>query len=117
MNKKICLIAAMILLFWSLGVSAQWGLAWDKVAQADNYMVASGHALATDSPHYYYPGKIQLEHGIRDRASALGKMNFKVEILPRGTVTSGAVCAIIRDKSGHLIGGADPREEAIVKGE
>jgi len=69
------------------------------------------------SPHFYYPGKIQLEEAIQDRAKALSKRNYKVEVLPPPAVTMGAVCAIIKDKSGKLIGGADPREEAMAKGE
>jgi len=69
------------------------------------------------SPHFYYPGKIQLEEAIKDRAEFLKKRNYKVEVLAPPAVTMGAVCAIIRDRNGHLVGGADPREEAIAKGD
>ncbi len=69
------------------------------------------------SPHFYYPGKLELDEGLKDVAPILSKRNYKVEVLPWPAVTMGAVCAIIRDKNGHLIGGADPREEAVAKGE
>ena len=69
------------------------------------------------SPHFYYPGKLQIETPLKDLAPTLRRMGYKVEVLPKGTVTTGAVCAIIRDKNGHLIGGADPREEAVAKGD
>jgi gamma-glutamyltranspeptidase/glutathione hydrolase len=103
---------AMVQVFLNI---VEWGM--DPQAAINAPRFKSKNFPDSFSPHFYYPGKIQLEDEIKDRAAALAQMNFKVEILPQGTVTTGAVCAIIRDEKGHLLGGADPREEAIAQGE
>jgi len=69
------------------------------------------------SPHLYYPGEIQIEAAMMENESELKGQGYKVEVLPPPARAMGAVCAIRRMGDGTLVGGADPREQALAKGE
>jgi gamma-glutamyltranspeptidase/glutathione hydrolase len=70
------------------------------------------------SPHEYEPGLITLEESLYDEVGEeLEAMGYEVEIVEDWDYEMGAVCAIIRDpETGHLIGGADPRQENWASG-
>lgn len=65
------------------------------------------------SPHEYNPGLVVLERGLYDKVGKeLEAMGYKIEIVEDWNSDMGAVCAIIRDpETGHLVGGADARQE------
>jgi len=103
---------AMVQVFLNI---VEWGMDPQSAINAPRFK--SLNYPDSFSPHFYYPGKIQIEEAIKNVAPALKKQGYNVEVLPPPAVTMGAVCAIIREKMGHLIGGADPREEAVAKGD
>jgi gamma-glutamyltranspeptidase/glutathione hydrolase len=65
------------------------------------------------SPHKYSPGLVELEQSLYDKVGKeLEAMGYDVGIVEDWDSDMGAVCAIIRDPAtGHLVGGADPRQE------
>jgi gamma-glutamyltranspeptidase/glutathione hydrolase len=92
-----------------------WGM--DPQAAINAPRFRSRNFADSFSPHLYYPGSLQIESAMSDRAPGLKKLGFRVEVLPPTSINMGAACAIIRRPDGSLIGGADWREEAVAKGE
>ena len=71
------------------------------------------------APHEYCPGQISIEEPLySETAKAMEAMGYKVNRYREWDNTFGSVCAIIRDAdTGHLFGGADPREVSWAEGE
>ena len=64
------------------------------------------------------PGRLDLEEALGDRADVLALQGYHIEILPEESAHEmGAVCAIMKDGSGRLVAGADPREESLALGD
>jgi gamma-glutamyltranspeptidase/glutathione hydrolase len=104
---------AMVQVFLNIVV---WGM--DPQAAIDAPRFRSRNFPDSFSPHAYSPGGLRLEEALGDRADALALQGYDIEILPEASAHEmGAVCAIIRDASGKLVAGADPREESLVLGD
>jgi gamma-glutamyltranspeptidase/glutathione hydrolase len=71
------------------------------------------------APHTYAPGQISIEEPLYSEvAKEMEAMGYKVNRYREWDNTFGSVCAIIRDAdTGHLYGGADPREVSWAEGE
>ncbi len=69
-------------------------------------------------PHAYYPGRLNLEAGIKRKTGAkLSGLGHDVEWWPSRTWRAGAVCIALADRrSGVLTGGADPRRPGYALG-
>jgi gamma-glutamyltranspeptidase/glutathione hydrolase len=93
-----------------------WGM--DPQAAIDAPRFRSENFPDSFSPHAYFPGRLQLEEPLRDRADALAEQGYDVRVLPEESAHEmGAVCTIIRVSSGRLVAGADPREESLALGD
>ena len=103
---------AMVQVFLNI---VEWGM--DPQAAINASRFKTKNFPDSFSPHLYFPGRLELEEAIADRMKALKKQGYKVKINPSSLDKFGAVCAIIRNESGHLIGGADPREESLALGD
>jgi gamma-glutamyltranspeptidase/glutathione hydrolase len=104
---------AMVQVFLNIVV---WGM--DPQAAIDAPRFRSENFPDSFSPHAYSPGGLQLEEALGDRADVLAEQGYRVKILPKESAHElGAVCAIIKDASGRLIAGADPREESFALGD
>ena len=70
------------------------------------------------APHEYCPGQISIEDPLyADVVKDMVAMGYKVNEYRNWDNTFGSVCAIIRDPdTGHLYGGADPREVSWAEG-
>ncbi len=73
---------------------------------------------ASFAPHQYRPGVVEVEQSIYENAGKeLEKIGYTIVTKEDWDNRFGAVCAIMRDsKTGHLIGGADAREESWAMG-
>jgi gamma-glutamyltranspeptidase/glutathione hydrolase len=92
-----------------------WGM--DPQAAIDAARFGSRNFPDSFSPHPYSPGRLEIQEAIADRTAALTAQGYKVAIVPDESAHEmGAVCAILKGPSGRLIGGADPREEAVAQG-
>ena len=71
------------------------------------------------APHNYAPGQISIEEPLYSEVvKDMEAMGYKVNQYRRWDNTFGSVCAIMRDEeTGHLYGGADPREVSWAEGE
>ena len=71
------------------------------------------------APHSYAPGQISIEEPLYSEVvKEMEAMGYKVNEYREWDNTFGSVCAIIRDaETGHLYGGADPREVSWAEGE
>jgi gamma-glutamyltranspeptidase/glutathione hydrolase len=69
-------------------------------------------------PHPYYPGRLDLEHGIgAATGETLDRLGHRVQWLPDLSISTAGVCAIVADReAGILYGGADPRRAARAMG-
>ena len=68
-------------------------------------------------PHPYHPGLLCAESRIPEAvANELTNMGHRLEAWPSWTPKAGALCAIIVNDDGILIGGADPRRLAYAIG-
>jgi gamma-glutamyltranspeptidase/glutathione hydrolase len=103
---------AMVQVFLNIVV---WGMDPQEAINAPRFK--SRNFPDSFSPHQYYPGRLLIEETLTDRAEALEKQGYDVRILKPPAVVMGAVCAIRKLEDGTLVGGADPREEAIAKGD
>jgi gamma-glutamyltranspeptidase/glutathione hydrolase len=103
---------AMVQVFLNI---VEWGM--DPQAAINAPRVKSRNFPDSFSPHVYYPGRLLIEQEIGGLAPAFKKQGYDVRVLTPPAIEMGAVCVIIRQDSGSLIGGADPREEAIAGGE
>ena len=70
------------------------------------------------APHEYCPGQISIEEPLYSQVvKDMEAMGYKVNQYRNWDNTFGSVCAIIRDAdTGHLYGGADPREVSWAEG-
>ncbi len=64
-------------------------------------------------PHPDFPGRLDCERGVPpETRAALAALGHRVEERPDLDWRSGAVCAVVVDAAGTLMGGADPRRGA-----
>lgn len=104
---------AMVQVFLNIMV---WGM--DPQTSIEALRFKSKNFPDSFSPHLYYPGKLEIEEALADRADALTAQGYKVELVPTESAHEmGAVCAILKEPAGRLIGGADPREECFAAGD
>lgn len=70
------------------------------------------------APHPYYPGRLSIEARLESKVGeALKAKGHKVARWTDFVSTAGAICAIVYDdKTGVLVGGADPRRESYAIG-
>jgi len=70
------------------------------------------------SPHEYRPGRVVMERGLYQKVGKeLESMGYEIEVEEDWGSDMGAVCAIVRDeRTGGLVGGADPRQESWADG-
>ncbi|HUT54834.1 MAG TPA: gamma-glutamyltransferase family protein [bacterium] len=103
---------AMVQVFLNI---VEWGL--DPQAAINAPRVKSRNFPDSFSPHVYYPGRLLIEEELAGLADAFKKQGYDVRVLSAPAIEMGAVCVIIREEAGSLIGGADPREEAVARGD
>ncbi len=103
---------AMVQVFLNIVV---WGM--DPQEAINSPRFKSRNFPDSFSPHQYYPGRLLIEEALAYRADALKKQGYDVRMVPPPAVTMGAVCAIRKLDDGTLVGGADPREESLAKGD
>jgi gamma-glutamyltranspeptidase/glutathione hydrolase len=104
---------AMVQVFLNIAV---WGMGPQEAIDAPRFK--SGNFPNSFSPHFTSAGRLEIEKALADRAGALRAQGYDVKInRDERPQAMGAVCAIIRQPSGRLIGGADRREESLALGD
>lgn len=102
---------AMVQVFLNI---VEWGM--DPQAAINAPRLKSRNFPDSFSPHLYYPGRLMIEQELSGLEPALTAQGYEVLVVEPPAYNMGAVCAIIREPGGGLIGGADPREQALAGG-
>ena len=103
---------AMIQVFLNV---AEWNMNIQEAIEAPRF--GSYNFPDSFAPHTYYPGRIAVEAPLEAKIGAdLKNMGHEVVKWPAFTPLTGAICAIIIENNGVLVGGADPRREAYAIG-
>jgi gamma-glutamyltranspeptidase/glutathione hydrolase len=93
-----------------------WGMDTQEAVEAPRFATYS--FPSSSEPHAYHPGRLNVEGRIGGAtADALARLGHKVAPWPDIEWRAGAVCAVrVREETGLLEGGADPRRPCYALG-